>query len=223
MVTGRVTTVGPLGGDRPVRVGGRSEMDSGSLRGSAMRVVDAAREILQAQVAKDAVRGEQLVRVLSLMAELRPDREPPAPRQLPGCRHLERALNLAASGSATAVASAIRPLLPELAREQNPRYNADNMGAEFMDNYAWSGLGLASGDNISFGALLLGPGVTYPPTSYESEGVFLVIGGSPEWKSGDGPWVRLRAGSIISRPYGGAEGKRPGREPMLALYAWLYR
>ena len=49
------------------------------------------------------------------------------------------------------------------------------------------------------------------------------IGGSPEWKSGDGPWVRVDAGSIIHRPYGGAEGKRPGDEPMLALYAWLYR
>ncbi|MCY4059371.1 MAG: dimethylsulfonioproprionate lyase family protein [Gammaproteobacteria bacterium] len=114
-------------------------------------------------------------------------------------------------------------LLPTLTWHQNPRYNAGNMGAEFMDNYAWSGLGLTGSDNISFDVLLLGPGVTYPPTSYESEGVFLVIGGSPEWKSDDDPWVRMEAGSIICRPYGGAEGKRPGREPMLALYARLYR
>ena len=121
------------------------------------------------------------------------------------------------------MAAAIRPLLPTLTWEQTPRYNADNMGALFMDNYAWSGLGLTGSDAISFGVLLLGPEVTYPPSSYESEGVFLVIGGSPEWKSGDDPWVRVEAGDIICRPYGGAEGKRPGREPMLALYAWLYR
>lgn len=202
-------------------------MERLSLGESAMRVVDAVREIFEAEVrktaAKNTVGSEQLVRVLSLMADLRPDPEPGEPRQFPGCRHLDRALELAESGSAAAVAAAIRPLLPALTWEQTARYNAGNMGARFMDNYAWSGLGLTGSDAISFGVLLLGPGVTYPPGSYESEGVFLVIGGSPEWKSGDDPWVRVEAGSIIHRPYGGAEGKRPGNEPMLALYAWLYR
>lgn len=200
-------------------------MDNRSLDASPMRVVDAVREIFEAQAAnaKDTASGEQLLRVLSLMQELRPDPAPGEPRQLPGCRHVERTLDLAESGGAAAVAAAIRPLLTTLTWEQNPRYNAGNMGAEFMDNYVWSGLGLTGSDSISFGVLLLGPGVTYPPTSYESEGVFLVIGGSPEWKSGDDPWVRVEAGSVICRPYGGAEGKRPGREPMLALYAWLYR
>ena len=202
-------------------------MDSMSLHTSPMRVVNAVSEIFEAEAAKksaeDTASGEQLVRVLSLMAGLRPDPAAGEPRQLPGCRHVERALDLAESGGAAAVAAAIRPLLPTLTWEQNPRYNAGNMGAEFMDNYAWSGLGLIGSDDISFGVLLLGPGVTYPPTSYESQGVFLVIGGSPEWKSGDDPWVRVEGGSIICRPYGGAEGKRPGLEPMLALYAWLYR
>ena len=200
-------------------------MDNRSLDAAPMRVVDAVREIFEAQAAKaeDTARGEQLLRVLSLMQELRPDTAPGEPRQLPGCRHVERTLELAESGGAAAVAAAIRPLLPTLTWEQNPRYNAGNMGAGFMDNYAWSGLGLTGSDNISFGVLLLGPGVTYPPTSYESEGVFLVIGGFPEWKSGDDPWARVEAGSIVCRPYGSAEGKRPGREPMLALYAWLYR
>jgi hypothetical protein len=50
-----------------------------------------------------------------------------------------------------------------------------------------------------------------------------VIGGTPEWKSGDKPWVRVKPGDIIGRPYGGSEGKRLGDEPMLALYAWMYR
>jgi len=195
-------------------------MSSGA---SPTQVVDAVREIFGAEVARDTPCSGQLVRVLSRMTELRPDPEPGEPQQFPGCRHVERALELAESGSAAAVAAAMRPLLSTLTWEQTPRYNAGNMGALFMDNYAWSGLGLTGSDAISFGVLLLGPGVTYPPSSYESEGVFLVIGGSPEWKSGDDPWVRVEAGDIICRPYGGAEGKRPGREPMLALYAWLYR
>lgn len=198
-------------------------MDSMPLGQSAMRVVEAARERFEQEAATNAACREQLVRVLSLMEQLRPDPAPGEPRQFPGCRHVGRALDLAESGSAAAVAAAIRPLLPALAWEQNPRYNAGNMGARFMDNYAWSGLGLTGSDAISFGVLLLGPKVTYPPTSYESEGVFLVIGGSPEWKSGDDRWVRVEAGSVICRPYGGAEGKRPGPEPLLALYAWLYR
>ena len=67
----------------------------------------------------------------------------------------------------------------------------------------------------------LGPGITYPLTSYEPAGIFLVIGGSPEWKCGDEPWARVEAGSFIHRAANGAEGKRPGKEPMLALYAWF--
>ena len=70
---------------------------------------------------------------------------------------------------------------------------------------------------------MLGPGITYPLTSYETAGIFLVIGGSPEWKCGEEPWARVAAGSIIHRPANGAEGKRPGKEPMLALYAWFYQ
>ena len=120
-------------------------------------------------------------------------------------------------------AGALRELEPTLAWDQNPRYNVANKGADFMDNYGWNALGLSGSNSVSFGVLLLGPGVTYPLTSYESEGIFLVIGGSPEWISDEQPWRRVNAGDVICRPWGGAEGKRPGKEPMLALYAWMYR
>jgi hypothetical protein len=157
------------------------------------------------------------------MQELRLDPERPEARQLPGLRNLSQALDLGEAGPAARVAKAIRELEPTLVWAQNPRYNADNKGADFMDNYGWSALGLIGSDAMAFGVLLLGPGLTYPLTSYASEGVFLVIGGSPEWISDDGPWVRVQAGDVICRPYNGAEGKRPGDEPMLALYAWMYR
>ena len=198
-------------------------MDNLSFGRTAMRAVNAVREIFAAEAPQNTACAEQLGRVLALMEELRPNPERPAPRQFPGCRHLERTLELAETGPAAAVAATIRQLQPDLNWAQNPRYNAGNMGAGFMDNYAWSGLGLTGSDKMAFGVLLLGPGVTYPPTRYESEGVFLVIGGSPEWKSGDGSWMRVEPGSVVCRPYGGSEGKRPGPEPMLALYAWMYR
>jgi hypothetical protein len=185
-------------------------------------VVEAVAKIFAEEAERDAAKSEQLHRALGLMQELRPEPDAGKTAQVPGCRHLQRTLELGAAGAATDVAAAIRDLEPTLSWAQNPRYNADNMGAEFMDNYGWTGLGLTGSSSMAFGVLLLGPGIEYPPTSYESEGIFLVIGGSPEWKSGDAPWQQTQAGDTIYRPYGGSEGKRPGNEPMLALYAWMY-
>ena len=198
-------------------------MEEDKVKSSATDLVNAVRDIFEAEAANDAAKAPQLKRVLALMQELRPDPQRPDPSQVPGCRHFSRTLDLAAGSPTEAVANALRDLEPALAWAQNPRYNAEIMGADFMDNYGWSALGLTGSSSMAFGVLLLGPGIEYPPTSYESEGVFLVIGGSPEWKSGDDPWVRVEAGDIICRPFGGAEGKRPGEEPMLALYAWMYR
>ena len=198
-------------------------MDEERIKSSTTELIEAVRVIFEAEVAKDMASAPQLKRVLALMQELRLDPERPEARQVPGCRHLPRALDLGEAGPAAAVATALRELESTLSWAQNPRYNVENKGADFMDNYGWSALGLTGSSDMAFGIMLLGPGITYPPTSYESEGVFLVIGGSPEWKSGDEPWVRVEAGSIICRPWNGAEGKRPGNEPMLALYAWMYQ
>ncbi len=198
-------------------------MEQDKVKKSSTDLINAVRNIFAAEAAKDAAKAEQLNRVLALMRELGLDPDRPEPTQVPGCRHLSRTLDLGEAGPAAAVASVLRDLEPTLHWAQNPRYNAENKGADFMDNYGWSALGLSGSSTMAFGVLLLGPGITYPPTSYESEGVFLVIGGSPEWKCGDEPWERVEAGSIVCRPFGGSEGKRPGDEPMLALYAWMYQ
>ncbi len=198
-------------------------MDQQKIDSASQNLVDAVSEIFAAEAASNPAVASQLERARSLMKLLHPDPERPEPLEVPGCRHLARALDLGESGPAAAVARAVRTLEATLAWGQNPRYTVENKGADFMDNYGWTDLGLAGSSTMAFGIMLLGPGVTYPPTSYESEGVFLVIGGSPEWKSGDEPWEQVEAGSVICRPFGGSEGKRPGTEPMLALYAWMYR
>ena len=198
-------------------------MEEERVKSSTMDLVNAVRDIFEAEVAKDMASAPQLKRALALMKELRLDPERPEARQVPGCRHLSHVLDLGEAGPAAGVATALRDLEPTLAWAQNPRYNAENKGADFMDNYGWSALGLTGSSDMAFGVLLLGPEIEYPLTSYESEGIFLVLGGSPEWKCGDDPWVRVQAGDIVCRPYGGAEGKRPGNEPMLALYAWMYQ
>lgn len=197
-------------------------MSEDKVNKASMDLVNAVGTIFEAEAKKDLRKAAQLNQALALMKELRVNPERPQARQLPGCRNLSRALDLGEAGPAAEVARAIRELEPILAWSQNPRYNAQNKGADFMDNYGWSELGLIGSSAMAFGILLLGPGLTYPLTSYESEGIFLVIGGSPEWISDEGPWEKVQAGDVICRPYGGAEGKRPGVEPMLALYAWMY-
>ena len=197
-------------------------MQLSSIDNATKDLLDAVKLIFEAEAAKQTAAGPILHRVLDLLPEIRLDPEQPEAFQLPVCRHLARTLDFGEAGSAAPVAAALRELEPTLNWAQSARHTLETRGAEFMDNYAYSGLGLTGSRILDVGVLLLGPGITYPVTSYPSSGVFLVIGGAPEWASGDGPWRRVEAGDIIHRPHDGAEGKRPGKEPMLALYAWLY-
>jgi hypothetical protein len=190
---------------------------------STMDLLSAVRVIFEAAAARDTAAAPQLKRVLAELPQLRLDPDRPEAKQLPVCRHLSHALDLGDAGPAAPVAAVIRDLEPTLYWEHNPRHTVETRGAEFMDNYAYTSFGLTGSTRLYVGVMLLGPGITYPVTSYPSEGIFLVIGGSPKWKSGDEPWRRVEAGNIIYRPANGAEGKRPGKEPMLALYAWLYQ
>ncbi len=197
-------------------------MEQENTKRLTMELVNAVREIFATEIAKDTAAAPILERVLVLLPELRLAPEPPEATQLPVCRLFSRALDLGEAGPASTVARALRELEPTLSWAQSNRHSVEKRGAYFMENYAFSSLGISGSKVLDFGIMLLGPGITYPLTSYEPAGAFLVIGGSPEWKSDDGPWVRVEAGSIIHRAANGAEGKRPGTEPMLALYTWLY-
>ena len=198
-------------------------MDEAVISRASSALVCAVRTIFEDYAAKDALKTAQLNHAIRLMEELRPDPDRTDLNRLPVCQYLARALDLGANGPAASVASAIRDLEPVITWAQNPRYTLENRGAEFLENYGWSGLGLTGSSEMSFGILLLGPNTTYPLTSYESEGIFLVIGGKPYWKSGNLPWTQVADGDVICRHWNGAEGKRTGQEPMLALYAWMYR
>ena len=200
----------------------KNNMEQDKFDSSTLGLINAVQVIFEAEFAKDTAAAPTLYRVLKLLPELHLDPERSEATQLPVCRLLPRALNLGEAGPAAPVAIALRDLAATLSWAQSARHTVESRGAEFMDNYGYSSLGLTGSTSLDVGVMLLGPGITYPLTSYPSEGVFLVIGGSPEWKCGDQPWQRVDAGSIIHRPAGGAEGKRPGNEPMLALYAWLY-
>jgi hypothetical protein len=198
-------------------------MDKDKAESLTLDLLDAVCVTFEAEIAKDTDAAAPLKRVLAELPQLRLSSERPEATQLPVCRHLAHALDLGEAGPAASVASAIRNLEATLEWQHNTRHTVELRGAEFMDNYAYTNFGLTGSTILYVGVMLLGPGITYPVTSYPSEGVFLLIGGSPEWKSGDEPWRRVDAGSIIYRPFDGAEGKKPGEKPMLALYAWTYQ
>ena len=198
-------------------------MEQNEIEKSTLDLINAARIIFEDELAKGTDTAPILKRTLNFMTELRLDPERAGPQEQSVCRHLSRTLDLGEAGPAAPVAKAIRALEPTLHWRQNPKYNVENKGVDFMGGYAFSDFGLIGSTVLYIGVVLLGPGVTYPPTTYlSSEGVFLVIGGSPAWKCGDEPRVLEEAGRVIVRPMDGAEGKRSGKEPMLALYAWVY-
>lgn len=185
------------------------------------QLLSALKEIFESEAAKNTNASPILKRVLEELPNIHLDQGRGQADNFPVCEHLNATLDSGEAGSAASVARAIRILAPTLIWGQSANHSLETRGAYFMDNYAYSGLGLTGSDTLSIGVLLLGPDITYPVTAYPSEGVFLVVGGSPKWASGDDPWRQVSAGDIISRPKGAAEGKRPGEEPMLALYAWL--
>lgn len=198
-------------------------MEQEKIESTATELIDAVRVIFEAELAKETDAAPILSRALALMPDLHLLAERPGPRRQSVCQHLSRALELGETGPAAPVAKAIRTLGDSLHWRQNPKYTVETKGAPFMENYAFTDFGIGGSSAIYLGVVLLGPDTTYPPTAYAgSEGVFLVIGGSPEWKCGDDPWQCVAAGDIIARPLNGSEGKRTLDEPMLALYAWIY-
>lgn len=186
-------------------------------------LIQAVGAVCQAEIDRGADRAGIARRIVDRLPRLHLDPEASDPAKKPVCRHLHRALELGEAGPARDIARLIRKLEPTLHWRQNPKYTAESRGAEFMENYAFTDFGVAGSTALYIGAVLLGPGITYEPTKYVgSEGVFIVVGGSPDWKAGDDAWRRVEAGSVIPRGVDGSEGKRPGREPMLAIYAWHY-
>ena len=132
-------------------------MEQDKIQQSTTDLIKAVQAILDAEVVKDLATAPQLKRVLALMKELRLNPEQPEARQVPGCRHLSLVLDLGEAGPAAPVATAIREIESTLVWEQNPRYNVENKGADFMDNYGWSDLGLTGSDKMSFGVPLVCP------------------------------------------------------------------
>ena len=101
---------------------------------------------------------------------------------------------------------------------------AADFGAAFLRGYGWSefiGLrGPVPSTELACGVLLLAPGVVYPPHAHQAAEVYLPLSGTAEWQQGDGGFVPVPPGSVISHAPWVPHAMRAGPEPMLALYLW---
>lgn len=154
---------------------------------------------------------------------LRPDA---APKRMPACRHVERALQLGQAGPprVARLAWAFAALEPHLAWTQNPNYTAENLGAHYIDNYAYADIvgprGLAESPCVAMGFLLLGPGLHYPDHAHEAEEIYLVMAGDNLWRRGEGDWYRKPLGSLIHHPPWTRHAVKAGKEPLFVFYIW---
>ena len=105
-------------------------------------------------------------------------------------------------------------------------YTRDEVGEEFLRNYAWAELSRSRSDSgigaaqISCGVLVLGPNTFYPPHRHEAEEIYLPLAGTAEWLKGDGVWRHRRPGTLIHHSNEETHAMRTGEQPLLAMYLW---
>jgi hypothetical protein len=103
-------------------------------------------------------------------------------------------------------------------------YTANDLGAAFLDNYAWceilGGSGPLTSERIACGFLILGPSTHYPRHRHEAEEIYLPLSGTAAWQQGDAVWRERPPGTPILHASDEPHAMRTGSSPLLALYLW---
>lgn len=152
----------------------------------------------------------------------------PPPQALPVCRHLPAALAAAGGTPAEPLAAALAELAAAAYWAQNPNYRQRPPSGEFLDGYGYFVLaGPADGPpsfiecpELACGLLLLGPGTLYPAHRHPAVELYVPLTDEGEWQSGDEPWRRQPAGTLIHHESGVPHAMRAGGTPLLAAYLW---
>jgi len=153
---------------------------------------------------------------------------PPAPRErpvqpaaLPVLRFLPT-IAAAAPQVAPSLVGAVLSSAATLAWHQT--YTAREMGADFLDNYAWTEvLGLRGpmhSERLACGFLLLGPRTHYPSHRHAAEELYVPLSGRAEWQQADAVWRRHEPGTVIQHRSEELHAMRTLDEPLLAIYLW---
>lgn len=111
---------------------------------------------------------------------------------------------------------------PMLAWRQS--YAPDEVGARFLENYAWSELvgprGPLPSKQVACGFLLLGPATSYPRHRHKAEEFYVPLAGTASWQQNDGEWHARDPGALIHHCSDEPHAMRTDAEPLLALYLW---
>jgi hypothetical protein len=103
-------------------------------------------------------------------------------------------------------------------------YTAHELGADFLDNYAYTEIlglnGPRFSDRLASGFLLLAADTLYPRHRHAAEEIYLPLVGTAEWQQGDTVWRSHPAGTVIHHRSEEAHAMRTRAEPLLALYLW---
>jgi hypothetical protein len=151
----------------------------------------------------------------------RAELHPPAQQPFPVLRWLPQ-LTVRSGTFGAALLETLRAAADSLDWRQT--YTKDEVGEEFLRNYAWAELSRPSSGivaaQISCGVLVLGPNTFYPPHRHEAEEIYLPLAGTAEWLQGDGVWRHRPAGTLIHHSSEETHAMRTGEQPLLAMYLW---
>jgi quercetin dioxygenase-like cupin family protein len=78
---------------------------------------------------------------------------------------------------------------------------------------------LYASDDVFAGAVVQGPGVTYPSHVHKATEAFWVAAGTADWQMGDA-WTSRGPGATIFHPTGTRHATVTTDEPQLTLFAW---
>ena len=78
---------------------------------------------------------------------------------------------------------------------------------------------LYASDDVFAGAVVQGPGVTYPSHVHKATEAFWVAAGTADWQMGDA-WTSRGPGATIFHPTGTRHATVTAGEPQLTLFAW---
>lgn len=129
----------------------------------------------------------------------------PTPGRLPGCRHLEAALDMAKAGPMADLAIAFERFEPYVRWIRTEHYR-EKLGNEYMENYGYTNLfgydALIPHERIIATFFIIGPGRHYPRHHHEAEEIYFPFGGDTLWSQADEkPRVRPAAEPIHNTPW----------------------
>ena len=183
-------------------------------------LIDAVRDKTQTKISDPDCAIDILSQIDLVLDSFDEVNRQPIPSRLPACRYLPDIYSIAKNSNMASIATAFEKLEPYLEWVQNPNYSDARMGEGYMENYAYSDFlgprGLAGGNDVAAGFLLLGPNILNPDHSHAATEIYFIVAGTADWRRNGGYWREEPPGNIIFHPSWIVHAMRCKGEPLLA-------